>query len=142
MLEPSAGPIERVVVIDFGFASLEGGSKLTQRGHVVGSLTYMPPERLRGEDGDERSDLYAMGVILYELVAGVAPFEAEDDFDLVNMHLSNAPPAMHSLNPEAADVTPELEAVARKALAKSPALRWSTAQAMAIAIEQASRSLG
>ncbi len=142
MLEPSPGPIERVVVIDFGFASLEGGAKLTQRGHVVGSLTYMPPERLRGEEGDERSDLYAMGVILYELICGAAPFEAEDDFDLVNMHLADEPPAMQSLNAAAVDVPPELEAVARKALAKTPDLRWSSAQAMAIAIEQASKSLG
>src|SRR5690349_17567580 len=79
MLEPSPGPFERVVVIDFGFAAFEGSSKLTQQGHVVGSLTYMPPERLTGEPGDERSDLYAMGVILVELMCGLAPFEAEDD---------------------------------------------------------------
>ena len=60
MLEPSPGPVERVVLIDFGFASLEGGASLTQQGHVVGSLTYVAPERLRGETADERSDLYAV----------------------------------------------------------------------------------
>src|SRR5262249_13453062 len=92
MLEPSPGPVDRVVLIDFGFAALEGSSKLTAQGHVVGSLTYLAPERLRGELADERSDLYAMGVILYELLAGRPPFVGADDFELINLHL-NEPPA-------------------------------------------------
>lgn len=141
MLEPSPGPFERVVVIDFGFAAFEGSSKLTQQGHVVGSLTYMPPERLTGEPGDERSDLYAMGVILVELMCGVAPFEAEDDFELVNMHLTAPPPAIRELCPQATDVTPELEAVAQRALAKNPDHRFLDALQMAAAIETAAKSL-
>jgi eukaryotic-like serine/threonine-protein kinase len=141
MLEPSPGPIERVVVIDFGFASLEGGSKLTQQGHVVGSLTYMAPERLRGEPGDERSDVYALGVILIELLAGTAPFEATNDFELVHMHLNDPPPAIRALNPAAADVTPALEAVARRALAKTVAERYGSAAEMAAAVEAAARDL-
>ena len=71
MLEPSQGPADRVVLIDFGFASVEGSAKLTQQGAIVGSLTYMAPERMRGEPIDQRSDLYSMGVIFYELLAGV-----------------------------------------------------------------------
>ena len=141
MLEPSPGPIERVVVIDFGFASLEGGSKLTQQGHVVGSLTYMAPERLRGEPGDERSDLYALGIILIELCAGVAPFEGDDDFDLVHMHIHDLPPPIKQLNPAAEDVTPELELVARTALAKGGERRYSNALEMANALEAAARTL-
>jgi eukaryotic-like serine/threonine-protein kinase len=140
MLEPSPGPFERVIVIDFGFAAFEGSSKLTQQGHVVGSLTYMPPERLTGEPGDERSDLYAMGVIMTELLTGVAPFEAEDDFELVNMHLSIAPPPIHQLSPES-DVTPELEAIVHRALAKNPDHRYLSALQMAAAIEDAAKSL-
>jgi len=142
MLEPSPGPIERVVVIDFGFAALEGASKLTQQGHVVGSLTYVAPERLRGEPGDERSDLYAMGVILVELLAGMPPFVSDDDFDLVNMHLNNRPPSIRGLCPEAVDVTPEIEAVASRALAKHGEHRYPSAADMANAIEAAARSLG
>jgi serine/threonine-protein kinase len=141
MLEPSPGPYERVIVIDFGFAALEGGSKLTQQGHVVGSLTYMPPERLTGEPGDERSDLYAMGVILVELLTGVAPFEGEDDFELVNMHLTVEPPPIRTLNADATDVTPELEAVAMRALSKHPDRRYLDALQMAAAIEDAAKSL-
>jgi serine/threonine-protein kinase len=57
MLEPSAGPVDRVVLIDFGFATFEGSAKLTMQGTVVGSLTYMAPERLRGEPTDTRADL-------------------------------------------------------------------------------------
>jgi serine/threonine-protein kinase len=141
MLEPSPGPIERVVVIDFGFAALEGSSKLTQQGHVVGSLTYMAPERLRGEPGDERSDLYALGVIMVELLTGRAPFESADDFDLVSMHINDEPPPVRSLNPLATDVTAALEEVVQKALTKTPSLRYPTAVAMAKAIEQAAQSL-
>jgi len=142
MLEPSPGPIERVVLIDFGFASLEGASKLTQQGHVVGSLTYLAPERLRGEAGDERSDLYALGVILVELLAGEPPFESDDDFELVQMHLKDPVPAIHALCPAAVDVTGELESVALRALAKRPEDRYGTALGMAGAIESAARTLG
>ena len=141
MLEPSPGPIERVVVIDFGFAALEGASKLTQQGHVVGSLTYMAPERLRGEPGDERADLYALGVILCELCAGRAPFEGDDDFELVHMHLHDPPPSIRELNPSATDVTAALDEVARRALAKHGDGRFPSAVAMAAAIEDAAKTL-
>jgi serine/threonine-protein kinase len=142
MLEPSPGPFERVIVIDFGFAALEGGSKLTQQGHVVGSLTYMAPERLRGEPGDVRSDLYAIGVILCELVTGRPPFEGDDDFELVNLHLTAPPPPLRELHPAAAaEVTPALEGVYRKALAKQAADRFASATAMAAALEEAAKTL-
>src|SRR6185503_12576609 len=89
MLEPSPGPIDRVVLIDFGFATFEGSAKLTLQGTVVGSLTYISPERLRAEDPDQRSDIYGLGVVLFELLIGRPPFIADDDFDLINMHLND-----------------------------------------------------
>lgn len=135
MLEPSPGPVERVVLIDFGFASVEGSAKLTQQGTVVGSLRYIAPERLRGETIDHRSDQYGLGVILYELLMGAPPFEHVDDFALVEAHLHEDPPPMDD------GVPPALEAVVRKALAKDPDDRFDSAAAMAAAIEAAARTI-
>jgi serine/threonine-protein kinase len=67
MLEPSQGPVDRVVLIDFGFATFEGSAKLTLQDTVVGSLTYIAPERLRADPADHRADIYAMAIILFEL---------------------------------------------------------------------------
>jgi len=135
MLEPSPGPVERVILIDFGFAAFEGGAKLTARGHVVGSLTYLAPERLRGRAADPRSDLYAVGVILFELIAGRPPFIGVDDFELISAHLHDDPPPLEALAP-----TPPPAALSRlvaQALAKEPADRFDSALAMAAALEHA-----
>lgn len=135
MLEPSPGPVERVVLIDFGFASVEGSAKLTQQGTVVGSLRYIAPERLRGETIDHRSDLYSVAVILYELLMGAPPFEQIDDFELVEAHLNHAPPPVDDAVP------PALDAVMRKALAKQQADRYPDAATMAKAIEAAAKTI-
>jgi eukaryotic-like serine/threonine-protein kinase len=135
MLEPSPGPIERAVLIDFGFATLEGAAKLTQQGTVVGSLTYIAPERLRGELPDRRSDLYAMGVILFEMLHGTPPFSAPTDLELVELHLEAAPPPLDPAVPEA------LRAIVGHALAKHQADRYPSATAMAAAIEAAAQQL-
>src|SRR5262249_5595971 len=138
--EPSPGPVDRVVLIDFGFAALEGSSKLTAQGHVVGSLTYLAPERLRGELADERSDLYAMGVILYELLAGRPPFVGADDFELINLPLSEPPAALDDVVP-GLEVPVELQDVLDRSLAKQAGDRYASATDMADAIEQASRAI-
>jgi serine/threonine-protein kinase len=135
MLEPSPGPVERVVLIDFGFASVEGSAKLTQQGTVVGSLRYIAPERLRGEPVDVRSDLYAVGIMLYELLMGAPPFEQIDDFELVEAHLHHDPPPVDDAVPEA------LDEVMRIALAKQQADRYPDAATMAAAIEAAARAI-
>ena len=139
MLEPSPGPVERVVLIDFGFAALEGGRALTKRGHVVGSLTYLAPERLRGETADPRSDLYAVGVIFHELLAGTPPFNGEDDFDVITAHLSDPPPDLVSVAPMPPPA--EVCAIVRRALAKDRAARFADATTMADAIAEAASSL-
>jgi len=140
MLEPSPGPVDRVVLIDFGFAALEGSSKLTAQGHVVGSLTYLAPERLRGEAADERSDLYAMGVIFYELLAGRPPFVGADDFELINLHLAEPPPVIEAIAPGVV-VPQELEEVLDRALSKESADRYASALEMADAIQAASAAI-
>jgi serine/threonine protein kinase len=135
MLEPSPGPFERVVLIDFGFATLEGAPKLTQQGTVVGSLTYIAPERLRGELPDQRSDLYAIGIILFEMLRGVPPFAAPSDIDLIEQQLDTDPPPLDASVPEA------LREIVHLALAKHPDDRYPDALAMAGALEDAARSI-
>lgn len=135
MLEPSPGPFERVVLIDFGFASLEGAARLTRQGTVVGSLTYIAPERLRGEPPDRRSDLYAVGVILFEMLGGAPPFVADNDLALVELQLGEPPPP---LDP---DLPAALRAVVDRALTKQPADRYPSAAVMAAAIEDAARQI-
>lgn len=139
MLEPSPGPVERVILIDFGFAAFEGGAKLTARGHVVGSLTYLAPERLRGKPADPRSDLYAIGIILFELIAGRPPFVGSDDYELISAHLHDDPPPLDAVAPIAPP--PSLCSFVAQALAKDPASRFATAQAMAAALEETAREL-
>ena len=133
MLEASPGPIERAVLIDFGFATLEGAAKLTQQGIIVGSLAYVAPERLRGELPDRRSDLYAIGVILFEMLHGAPPFSADNDIDLVELSLDAAPPPLDPALPAA------LREVVGHALAKQPAQRYTDATEMAAALEAAAR---
>ncbi len=138
MLEPSPGPVERVVLIDFGFATLEGAARLTMQGTVVGSLTYIAPERLRGETTDERADLYAMGVILFELLIGRPVFTAADDLSLMNHHVNSDPPSLVSLDPS---LPRELDAVVQQSLAKYPDERHASAAEMAHALERAAQHL-
>ncbi len=138
MLEPSPGPVERVVLIDFGFATFDGSAKLTQQGTVVGSLTYIAPERLRGETTDARADLYAMGLILFELLTGHPVFAADDDFDLIDMHLNTEPPSLSAIDPS---LPRALDAVIQRSLAKAQEARYASAVQMAAALEAAAQHI-
>jgi serine/threonine-protein kinase len=100
----------------------------------MGSPAYMSPEQGTGDVVDARSDVYAMGVVLYELVTGEWPFAAESQIEMFRMHLLEPPPAMSSKR-EHLVVKPELEAVVLKALAKKKADRWADAGAMLAALE-------
>lgn len=140
MLEPSRDGTERVVLIDLGFAALQGASRLTQQGHVVGSLSYMAPERLTGKPSDERSDVYAMGIILYELLVGAPPFVADDDYQLINAHLDQAPLPPSECR-QSLYIPSAVEAVILQALAKEPEQRPSSAMQMARDLERATFSI-
>ena len=138
MLEPSQGPIDRVVLIDFGFATFEGSAKLTLQGTVVGSLTYIAPERLRGEQAGPRADLYAMAVILFEMLTGRPPFVAEDDFDLIDYHVNVEAPRLRDLD----DTMPQaLDDLVARALDKDPDERFVDAAMMATQLELAAQEL-
>jgi len=133
MLEPSPGRFERVILIDFGFAALGGATGLTRQGVVMGSPSYMAPERLRGEKIDARSDLYSVGAILYELLTGRCPFVG-DPGEILTKHLGEEAPAPSSIAPE---VPPAMDAVVQRALSKDPSERAASALAMAEELEQA-----
>jgi len=138
MLEPSAGPVDRVVLIDFGFATFEGGARLTQQGTVVGSLTYIAPERLRGEPVDARADLYSIAIILFELLVGEPPFVANDDLSLISMHVHDDPPRLRALDPA---LPPALDDLIARSLAKDPRARYPDAATMAAELERAAQQL-
>jgi serine/threonine-protein kinase len=138
MLEPSAGPVDRVVLIDFGFATFEGGAKLTQQGTVVGSLTYIAPERLQGDAPDARADLYAIGIILFELLIGEPPFIADDDFSLISMQVHDAPTRLRALDPS---LPQGLDDLIARSLAKDPRDRFGDAATMADELERAAQHI-
>jgi len=123
----------RVRVMDFGIAKREADAGSLASGYVVGSPEYMSPEQARGLPVDTRSDLYALGVVVFEAVTGEVPFRADTPVGTLLLHLSAAPPL------EAPRVPPALRPVLRRALAKEPAERFASAREMAEALRAARR---
>ncbi|MCG8455022.1 MAG: serine/threonine protein kinase, partial [Holophagales bacterium] len=111
LLTPEGG----IKIMDFGIALVEGEGRLTRRGHVVGTPHYIAPEQVSGRPADPRTDLYSLGVVLYEMVTGRVPFESDSEFELLRAHLETTP-----ISPRArvSSVPDWLEAVILKALAK------------------------
>jgi serine/threonine-protein kinase len=118
---------DRVVLIDFGLARAEGQAGLTALGTCVGSPSYVAPERLLGEAADARADLYAVGILLYELLAGERPIAGASHEEIVRRQILARPRPVDELCP---DVPPWLAAAVQRALAKEPADRFSDADAM------------
>ncbi len=112
-----------VKLLDFGIAEIEGQGP----GGGLGTPTYLSPEQARGAAPDARSDLYSLGVLLYELLAGRPPFVAPNPMAVLSAHLHEEPPPLASLRPE---VSPEVAEVIHRALAKRPADRFDCADAM------------
>jgi serine/threonine-protein kinase len=139
MLEARREDPDFVKVLDFGIAQLsEPGEgtvpRLTQAGMVCGTPGYMSPEQIRGEELDPRSDLYAVGVILYEMLAGKLPFEAATPMALVTKSLVEAPLSMAQRRPGAPPVTPELEEIVMRAMARERDGRFASADEMRAAL--------
>jgi len=124
----------RAKVTDFGIARA-GASDMTQTGSIMGTAQYLSPEQAQGHAVTARSDLYAVGIILYELLTGDVPFEAESEVTIAVKQINEAPIAPSKLNPE---VTPELEAVVLAALQKDPAARFADADEFITALQAAS----
>lgn len=114
-----------VKLMDFGIAkSARENLQQTRPGTTIGSLHYMSPEQVRGGTIDSRSDLYSVGVVLYELTAGRRPFEAETTFSILNQQLNVEPTPPIEYNPQ---LSPELNQVIMTALAKDPLARFQSA---------------
>ena len=122
------------VLLDFGIARAieqSAGDRLTATGMTVGTAAYMSPEQIRGVAVDHRSDLYAMGCLLYECASGTPPFHHSNEAIVLRQHLLEAPPPLSSVCP---DVTPQMALVVERALAKKPEERWPSADAMRAAL--------
>ncbi len=118
-----------VKVMDFGIARAmhDGQSAMTQTAAVIGTAQYLSPEQARGESVDARSDVYAAGCVLYELITGEPPFTGDSPVAVAYQHVREDPKSPSSVNPA---VAPELDAVVLKALAKGPANRYQSAAEM------------
>jgi len=117
-------PEGEVKVMDFGIARTTTGDTLTQTAAVLGTASYLSPEQAQGQTVDARSDIYSLGCVLYEMLTGAAPFTGDSPVSIAYKHVKEDPVPPRRLNP---DVTPDLEAVVMKMLAKNPANRYQTA---------------
>ena len=115
-----------VKLMDFGIARSGGDRSLTTTGTTLGSLNYMPPEQVKGEPADARSDIYSLGVSLYEMVTGMLPFEANSNYSLMAAHIEQIPKAPIVHKP---GLPENLNQIILMALAKDPAKRFQTADA-------------
>ena len=123
-----------VKVTDFGIASAAQQVPLTETGKVLGTSWYVSPEQARGEKAGPGSDVYALGCVLYQLLVGRPPYEAESTVAVAMAHVSDPVPSALAAN---AAVPPALDAVARRAMAKDPADRFADGAEMAAALEAA-----
>jgi len=122
----------RVLVTDFGIARALAEAQMTLPGMTMGSVQYMSPEQARGEPATERSDIYSLGVVLFEMLAGRRPFEGDSAAAIAVARLTPPVPMPSSYR---AGIPPVLEAICRKAMAIDPAERFQTATAMAAALD-------
>ncbi len=129
----------RVQIMDFGLAKLRGVSRLTKEGSTVGTAGYMSPEQVQGTDVDARSDIFSLGVVLYELFTGRLPFRGVHEtamaYEIVNV---DAPP-MRTAKP---DINPELDRIVAGCLEKNPAERMQSAKQVAVDLRRSARDSG
>ena len=128
------GAEDRIKLIDFGIAMKEDARRITQLGltPALGTPDYISPEQVKGQRGDQRSDIYALGAMLYEMLTGQPPFTGANPLAVMNERLLNDPVPAREVNPE---IPPALEEILFRALERDPRHRYSTAHEMAWDLE-------
>jgi eukaryotic-like serine/threonine-protein kinase len=123
-------PEDRVKLIDFGIAGQEGARRLTfaKLSQVMGTPEYISPEQVKGKRGDGRSDIYALGVMLYEMLTGKPPFQGPNPFAIMNDRLLNNPIPPREIDPS---ISPQLQEIIYRAIERDPKNRYSTASELA-----------
>ena len=143
MLIPAARGRYTVKVLDFGIAKISGEEQgsMTETGAIFGTPEFMSPEQARGEGVEPRSDLYALGIILYYMITGKLPFSGKNKFSVLNKHLHDPVPRPSDIAPQR-EVPPALEGVILKCLNKLPRERYDTAEDLYEALEEVRDLLG
>jgi serine/threonine-protein kinase len=126
----------RLKVTDFGIARAGNAQQMTEVGSIVGTAQYLSPEQARGHSVGPQSDLYSMGIVLYEMLTGELPFTGGSAVEIAMKQVSDTPPPLHEQNRL---VSPAMEQVVMRALAKDPALRYPSARAMADELRRVAR---
>lgn len=125
-------------VMDFGLAKLQGGSSLTRSQTTIGTVAYMSPEQARGQDLDPRTDVWSLGVVLYEMLAGKLPFRGDHDQTVIYAILHHEPEALEKARP---DMPSGLEQIVGQALAKKPADRYRSMEELGTDLEAVAEGL-
>ena len=129
-----ARPMGEPILTDFGIARLQGVSSGTVMGSLMGTPLYISPEQAKGQQGDNRSDLYSLGVILYEMTTGITPFRGETTIAILMQHLHDQPTQPDLINPR---VSPTLSNIIMKSLSKQPDDRFQSVGEMTLALARA-----
>lgn len=122
--KPLTNDVEAILT-DFGLVRIENAASQTASGMVSGTPAYMSPEQARGDKADHRTDIYSLGVVLYEMLAGRVPFESDSTLAVIYKHINEPPPAI-------AGISPAVQAVMDRALAKNPNDRYQSSREMAV----------